>query len=76
MARAAKTMGIESAWAVLKRGLNGTFHQVSHKYLHCYVDEFAFRLNDGSCEFDTIDRMEAVASGMACKRLAYKDLTK
>ncbi len=30
---------------LLKRGLYGTFHSVSKKHLHRYVDEFAFKYN-------------------------------
>lgn len=39
------TNGIESFWAVLKRGIYGIFHNVSVKYMQRYVDEFCFRLN-------------------------------
>jgi hypothetical protein len=35
----AHTNGIESVWAVLKRGYNGTFHNISTKHLNRYVDE-------------------------------------
>jgi transposase-like protein len=44
---AAHTNGIESVWAVLKRGLHGVYHHASKKHLFRYVDEFTFRLNDG-----------------------------
>ncbi len=40
----AHTNGIESVWAVLKRGYNDTYHNFSAKALHRYVDEFSFRL--------------------------------
>lgn len=53
----AHTNGIESVWAVLKRGYNGTFHNVSTKHLQRYVDEFVFRLNEGNCQINTRDRM-------------------
>ena len=41
------TNGIESVFAVLKRGLIGVYHHASPKHLDRYVDEFAFRLNEG-----------------------------
>ncbi len=68
------TNGIESVWAVLKRGINGTYHHLSSKHLHRYVNEFSFRLNAGNVKVDTIERMNAVISGMSGKRLSYKDL--
>ena len=44
----ASTNGIESVWAVLKRSIIGTYHHVSLKHLHRYVNEVAFRLNEGN----------------------------
>ena len=41
------TNGIESFWALLKRGYVGTFHWMSWKHLHRYVEEFAYRHNSG-----------------------------
>jgi len=35
----AHTNGIESFWAVLKRGFYGTFHSFSEKHLSLYVNE-------------------------------------
>lgn len=72
----AHTNGIESVQAVLKRGYTGTFHHISAKHLSRYVNEFAFRLNEGNAEIDTMDRMTALVQGMSGKRLAYKDLIK
>ena len=43
----ASTNGIESVWTVLKRSITGTYHYVSKKYPHRYVDEMAFRLSEG-----------------------------
>ena len=71
----AHTNGIESVWAVLKRGLNGTFHHVSVKHLDRYVSEFTFRLNEGNCEIDTADRMAALFGAMPGKPITYKELT-
>lgn len=70
----AHTNGIESVWAVLKRGLNGTFHHVNVKHLDRYVNEFTFRLNEGNCQMDTVDRMAALFEGMPGKRVTYKEL--
>jgi len=39
------TNGIESFWALLKRGYYGVFHYMSTKHLHRYIHEFAFRHN-------------------------------
>ena len=65
---------IESVWAVLKRSIHGTWHHVSPKHLARYVNEASFRLNEGNCEIDTIDRMEAFAQGIGGKRLPYDRL--
>lgn len=70
----AHTNGIESVWALLKRGYHGTYHNWSVKHCHRYVNEFTFRLNQGSCHIDTIDRMESLFKAMAGKRLRYQDL--
>lgn len=69
------TNGIESVWAVLKRGHKGTFHHLSKKHLHRYVDEFAFRLNDGNCEADTMERIDALCVAACGKRIRYSELT-
>ncbi len=72
----AHTNGIESVWALLKRGYTGTFHHFSLKHLQRYVDEFTFRLNEGACDVDTIDRINALAKSMEGKRLTYRDLVR
>ena len=43
---AVHTNTIEGFWSILKRGLMGTFHKVSRKYLPLYVAEFQFRYNN------------------------------
>jgi transposase-like protein len=68
------TNGIESVWAVLKRGIYGTFHHVSDKHLGRYVDEFTFRLNEGNVERHTLQRLESFVDGTSGKRLTYRRL--
>ena len=43
----ASTNGIEAVWAVLKRGIYGTFHHVSEKHLD-RTFAIPFRLNEGN----------------------------
>ena len=66
------TNGIESFWALLKRGYYGTYHRMSFKHLQRYVNEFAGRHNVRP--LDTIEQMKAVVVRMDGKRLRYRDL--
>ena len=43
---AVHTQTIEGFWSLIKRGIMGSFHKVSHKYLPLYVAEFQFRYNN------------------------------
>lgn len=43
---AVHTNTIEGFWSIFKRGVVGTFHKVSKKYLPLYVAEFEFRYNN------------------------------
>jgi transposase-like protein len=68
------TNGIESVFAVLKRGLIGVYHHASPKHLGRYVDEFSFRLNEGNVKNHTLTRLDSFVTGVAGKRLTYKAL--
>ena len=65
----ASTNGIESVWAVLKRGYNGVYHQWSAKHMARYIDEFTFRLNEGNVARPTMQRLESLVKGAVGKRL-------
>jgi transposase-like protein len=43
---AVHTQTIEGFWSILKRGIVGSFHKVSAKYMPLYVAEFQFRYNN------------------------------
>jgi len=43
---AVHTQTIEGFWSLIKRGIMGTYHKVSAKYLPLYVAEFEFRYNN------------------------------
>ena len=61
----------ESFFAILKRGVHGTFHSVSKKHLLRYCDEFAFRWN--TRDTDDGDRMMAAIRGADGKRLTLRN---
>ena len=68
----AHTNGMESFWSMMKRGFDGTYHQMSPKHLPRYLDEFQGRHNIR--QLDTKTQMEVIVRGMVKKRLPYKDL--
>ena len=68
------TNGIESVFALLKRGLHGVYHHASPKHLHRYVGEFAFRLGDGDVSHHTMQRLERLFSAAIGRRITYAEL--
>ena len=69
----AHTNGLESHWAMLKRGHDGVYHHFSPKHLDRYITEFEGRHNNRP--LDTADQMTRMAVGADGKRLSYAELT-
>ena len=66
------TNSIEGAFGLFKRGIIGSFHQVSHKHLDRYLDECEFRYNNRKNPYlfrDTLRQL--VMAG----HIEYKQLT-
>jgi hypothetical protein len=66
------TNSVEGAFGLFKRAIVGSFHQVSHKHLDRYLDEFEFRYNNRKNAYlfrDTLTRL------VTAKTLPYETLT-
>jgi transposase-like protein len=68
------TQGIDSFWALFKRGYHGIYHQMSKKHLPRYIDEFAYRLNQRTESMQTVFS-DVVAKVSQSSKLPYKELT-
>lgn len=67
------TQTVESFFAILKRGIMGSFHSVSEQHLQRYVDEFTFRWNHREAlEVDDFERAAAILKAIEGKRLTYR----
>lgn len=67
------TNGLENYWALLKRGLSGTYVSVRPFHLFRYLDEQSYRYNRR--ELEPLERTMGVVSKAAGKRLTYRELT-
>ena len=69
----AHTQTVESFFAILKRGVFGSFHSISEQHLQRYVDEFAFRWNTrSSLGIEDTERAAELLKAIAGKRLTYR----
>ena len=68
----AHTNGIESHWAMLKRGHDGVYHHFSRKHLSRYVNEFSGRHNVRP--MDTEAQLTLMVQKSVDKRLPYAEL--
>lgn len=68
------TNTVEGFFAIVKRGLYGTFHSVSKKHLDRYMGEFEFRYNHR--KMDDGARTVAAIQAADGRRLTYKDQVK
>ena len=66
------TNGIESFWALLKRGYYGTHHWWSVKHLHRYVAEYTYRQNTIGLSGELA--LTSIIRGGSGKRLKYSKL--
>ncbi len=64
------TNTVESHFALLKRGIYGTFHNISEAHLNRYLAEFDFRANTRA--LSDKERAAALLIGGKGKRLIYK----
>ena len=62
---------IDGYWGLLKRGVIGSFHQISIKHLHRYLSEFQFRWNNREAQDIFVLVIAALVIGSA---LPYKTL--
>ena len=70
----AHTNGVESFWALLKRGYHGVFHDFSQKHLDRYLAEFAHRWS--LLPLSSAQRVDAILKAGIGGRLTYEELTR
>ncbi len=68
------TNGVESVFAVMRRGLHGVYHKASKKHLARYVNEFAWRLNEGNVQRHTLSRLDSFIGAVTGHQITYKEL--
>ena len=67
------TNTVEGFFSILKRGLNGIYHNVSEAHLHRYLAEFDFRYNNRvRLGVGDSERADMALAGIRGKRLTYR----
>ena len=66
------TNSIENFWSLFKRGLIGSFHKMSTKHMHRYVNEFTYRFNGRKNPNIWGDTLNNLLRG---KAVPYQELT-
>lgn len=67
------TNGIENFWALLKRGLKGTYVAVEPEHLFRYIDERVFTFNQRNKS--DLERFEMVLGQSVGRRVTWAELT-
>lgn len=69
----AHTNTVESYFAILKRGITGTYHHVSQQHLKRYLAEFDFRYNErAALNVTDAERATKAVKGVVGKRVTYQ----
>ncbi len=66
------TNGVESHWALMKRGYQGTYHWWSVKHMQRYVTEFAGRFNLRA--LPTAQQLGKMVQDMVGEHLPWREL--
>lgn len=65
--------GVENFWSIFKRGIVGTFHNISPQHIQKYSDEFTFRYNNKGVK--AIELFKKAIANTEIERTTYKELT-
>lgn len=69
----AHTNTIEGYFAIMKRGIMGTYHHVSAQHLKRYLAEFDFRYNERTAlNVTDAERAVKAVAGVVGKRVTYQ----
>lgn len=67
------TNGMENFWAILKRGINGTYVTIEPFHLELYLDKQAYRFNHR--KENDVERFVGAFEGIIGRQLTYDQLT-